>query len=136
SAGGVHLGPLYYYLLALPMVVAGFDPLWQAVMMAVFGALAVGVLYWLLFVWFGWLAALLGALLYAVSPSAIVASRSAWNPAPGPLFVLLALAGLAMARRRGDGRWLLLLGFGLGCAIQFHYFTVAVVVVGFAAAAV
>jgi hypothetical protein len=125
----VHLGPLYYYLLALPMAVAGFDPLLQAALMVVLGTLAVGALYWLVSTWFGPLPALAAAGLYAVSPAAIVASRSAWNPGPAPLFLLLALSGVALYRRHRDGRWLLLTGASLGCLIQFHYFTLAVVLV-------
>ena len=135
SAGGVHLGPLYYFLLAVPMAVAGFDPLLQAGLMVVLGTLAVGVLYWLVQTWFGPWPALIAAGLYAVSPAAIVASRSAWNPAPAPLFLLVALSGLALCRRYLDGRWLLLTGFGLGCLIQFHYFTLAVVLVTWVAVA-
>jgi hypothetical protein len=134
SAGGVHLGPLYYYLLALPMFAAGFDPVLQAGMMAVLGALAVGVLYWLVQHWFGPTPALIAAGLYAVSPAAVLVSRSAWNPGPAPFFLLVALSGLAVCRRHADGRWLVLVGFGLGCLIQLHYFTVAVVLVIWCAA--
>lgn len=134
SAGGVHLAPLYYFLLALPMVVFGFDPLWQAALMVVLGTAAVALLYWLTDLWFGWLAAIVAASLFAVSPALIVVSRSAWNPSPAPFFLLLALFGLALARKRADGRWLLATAFGLGCLIQLHYFTVMVVLVvaGFA----
>ena len=82
SAGGVHLGPLYYYLLALPMSFGAFDPLAEALLMVVLNALAIAVLYWLLALWFGPRVAIGGAALYAVSPAAIVAARSAWNPAP------------------------------------------------------
>jgi Dolichyl-phosphate-mannose-protein mannosyltransferase len=130
SAGGIHLGPLYYYLLALPMLVGGFDPLLEAVLMVVLGALAVGLLFWLVRVWFGFVPALAAATLYALSPAAIVAARSAWNPAPAPFFLLLALLGLAQCHRRRNGGWLLLTAFGLGSLIQFHYFTLGVVLVG------
>ncbi|HEY3063986.1 MAG TPA: glycosyltransferase family 39 protein [Chloroflexota bacterium] len=129
SAGGVHLGPLYYYLLALPMAVGGFDPLLEAVLMVALGSLAVGLLYWISKSWFGpWVAAI-AAGLYAISPAAIVASRSAWNPAPAPFFLLLALLGLARAHQTQRGRWLVLTGFGAGCLIQFHYFTLGVIAV-------
>jgi 4-amino-4-deoxy-L-arabinose transferase-like glycosyltransferase len=134
SAGGVHLGPLYYYLLALPIAFGGFDPVVSAAMIVVLATLAVVVLYWLLWLWFGRTAAIVGASLYAVSPAAIVAGRSAWNPAPAPLFLLLAVLGLAQTHRTRDARWLVLVGFGLGCLIQFHYFTLGVVLVCLAAA--
>jgi hypothetical protein len=130
SAGGVHLGPLYYYLLALPMLVGGFDPLLEAGLMVVLGALAVGLLFWLVRVWFGFVPAVASAALYALSPAAIVAARSAWNPAPAPFFLLLAVLGLAHCHRSRNGYWLLLTAFGLGSLIQFHYFTLGVVLVG------
>ncbi|HET6315756.1 MAG TPA: glycosyltransferase family 39 protein, partial [Chloroflexota bacterium] len=130
SAGGVHLGPLYYYVLALPMLLGSFDPVHQAALVAVLGAAAVGLLYWLAFEWFGFWPAVIAAGLFAVAPAAIVATRSAWNPAPAPFFLLLALLALARCHRTCDGRWLLLTGVGLGALIQFHYFTVGVVLVG------
>ena len=49
----MHLGPLYYYLLALPMSFGAFDPLAEALLMVVLNALAIAVLYWLLALWFG-----------------------------------------------------------------------------------
>ena len=131
SAGGVHLGPLYYYLLALPMLFGGFDPLVHAVGVAALGACAVGLLYWLVRAWFGVLPAVMAAGLYALSPAVTNAARSAWNPAPAPFFLLLGVAGLARCHRSGDPRWLVLSGAALGCLIQFHYFTLAVVLVCF-----
>ncbi len=129
SAGGVHLGPLYYYLLALPMLLGSFDPVYQAALVAVLGAASVGLLYWIALDWFGFWPAVMGAALFAVAPAAIVASRSAWNPAPAPFFLLLALLGLARCHHTCDGRWLLLTGIGVGALIQFHYFTLGVVLV-------
>jgi 4-amino-4-deoxy-L-arabinose transferase-like glycosyltransferase len=127
SAGGVHLGPAYYYLLALPMLVDWLDPLADAVLMAVLGAAAVGIVFVLARRWFGLWPAVAAAGLFAISPPAIVAARSAWNPAPAPFFTCLALLGLDNARRTNNGRWLLLTGFGLGIVIQLHYFSVAIV---------
>jgi hypothetical protein len=43
---------------------------------------------------------------------------------------VLALLGLAHSHRTHDAKWLVLVGFALGCLIQFHYFTLGVVVVG------
>jgi 4-amino-4-deoxy-L-arabinose transferase-like glycosyltransferase len=129
SAGGVHLGPVYYYLLAVPMQLVWLDPLADAVFMAALGALAVGLLYVLARLWFGRLAAVVAATVLALSPAAIEASRSAWNPAPAPFFVLLALLGLEGFRRQHDGRWLVLVGGALSCVIQFHYFALGLVVV-------
>jgi hypothetical protein len=64
-----------------------------------------------------------------MSPAAIVAARSAWNPSPAPVFTALAVLGLDGAWRTGDGRWLLLVGAALGFLIQLHYFALAIVFV-------
>ncbi len=127
SAGGVHLGPAYYYLLALPMLVDWLDPLADAVLVALLGAAAVGIVFVLARRWFGFWPAVAAAGLFALSPPAIVAARSAWNPAPAPFFTGLALLGLDNARQTKNGRWLLLTGFGLGIVIQLHYFSIAIV---------
>jgi hypothetical protein len=126
SAGGVHLGPFYYYLLALPMRLDWLDPLADAALMALLGGLTTGLVYLLARSWFGRIPALVAASASAVSPAAIVASRSAWNPAPTPFFVLLALLGIEASRRTADGRWLVLVGPALACLLQLHYFTLAV----------
>jgi 4-amino-4-deoxy-L-arabinose transferase-like glycosyltransferase len=132
SVGGVHLGPAYYYLMALPMLVDWLDPLADAVLMALLGAAAVGIVFGLARRWFGGWPALAAAGLFAISPAAIVATRSAWNPAPAPFFAGLALLGLDCTWRSGNGRWLVLVGLALGILIQLHYFSLAFVVVSMA----
>src|SRR5882672_5063133 len=114
SAGGVHLGPAYYYLLALPMFLRWLDPVADAVLMAVLGGAAVGMVFWLAQRWFGLWPALVAAALYAISPAAIQAAQSAWNPSPAPFFVMLAVLALDNARRNASGAWLLLVGAALG----------------------
>src|SRR3990167_11025306 len=37
SVGGMYLGPLYYYLMAIPLLIAGFSPVGPAVMVALLG---------------------------------------------------------------------------------------------------
>ncbi len=129
SAGGVHLGPAYYYLLALPMLLKWLDPVADAVLLALLGAAAVGVVFVLARRWFGLWPAVVAAGLYATSPAAIVAAQSAWNPSPAPFFAVLAVLALDNARRSGQGAWLLVLGPALGVLIQLHYFSAAIVVV-------
>lgn len=125
SAGGVHLGPFYYYLLAVPMAIVWLDPFATAVFMAVLGALATALLYVVAQRWFGARAACVSAALFAVSPAIIATSRSAWNPSPLPTFVLIAILGLA---RSGAGAWLVAVGLALSCAMQLHYFSLALAV--------
>src|SRR5437773_11177043 len=67
SAGGVHLGPAYYYLLALPMLLRWLDPVADSVLMALLGGAAVGMVFWLGQRWFGLWPALGAAAVYAIS---------------------------------------------------------------------
>lgn len=127
SAGGVHLGPAYYYLLALPMLLKWLDPIADAVLMALLGAAAVGMVFWLAQRWFGLWPAIAAAVLFALSPASIVAARSAWNAAPTVFFAILAVLALDNAWRGGNGGWLLLVGGALGVLIQLHYFSAAIV---------
>jgi len=131
SAGGAHLGPLYYYLLAVPMGLVWLEPLAAAVTMAMFGSAAVALVYVLVRLWFGTLPAIAAAGLYAISAVAITSAGSMWNPAPAPFFTLLTILGLDRFHASRHGLWLLLIGFALGAVIQLHYFAAAIVLVGF-----
>jgi hypothetical protein len=129
SAGGVHLGPAYYYVLALPMLLDWLGPLADALLVALLGAATVAIVFTLARRWVGTWPAMFAAGLCMVAPAEIVSARSAWNPAPAPFFAVLAVLGLDVARRSGEGRWLVLVGLSLGVLLQLHYFAVALALV-------
>lgn len=120
SIGNMYLGPLYYYMMALPMAVFWMNPAAAAGGAALVGVLTVALIYYLARIWFGRLPAFISAILYSVSPVTIIYSRSSWNPNPAPFFALLAIFGLYKARF-GDFRWFILTGACLAAAAQMHY---------------
>jgi 4-amino-4-deoxy-L-arabinose transferase-like glycosyltransferase len=90
-AGHMYLGPLYYYLMLIPMTLTGLNPASAAVIVALFGLATLLLLWWTGRTWFSPPAGLTATLLYAISPTAITYSRSSWNPNIMPFFALLAI---------------------------------------------
>ena len=121
SVGNIYLGPLYYYMMTIPMAIFWLNPVAAAVMVAVLGILTIGLVYFFARAWFGKLPAILSAFLYAVSPVNIINSRSSWNPSPLPFFTLVAILGLYLSRKRENFRWFILTGVSLAFAVQMHY---------------
>lgn len=124
SVGNMYLGPLYYYMMAVPMAIFWLNPAAAAAMDAVIGVLTVMLVYYLGRQWFDRWAAALSALLYAVSPVTIIYSRSSWNPNPAPFFALLAMFGLYKARQKNNFLWFILTGASLAFALQMHYLAI------------
>src|SRR5579884_792368 len=121
SVGNIYLGPLYYYMMAIPMAIFWLNPVAAAGMDAIIGVATICLIYFLSRQWFGKEAAVTSALLYAISPVTIIYSRSSWNPNPAPFFALLSLLGWYLARVKEDYRWFTLTGFSLAAAVQMHY---------------
>ena len=127
SVGNMYLGPLYYYMMAVPMTIFWMNPVAAAGMDAFIGVATVGLIYYLAKEWFGRAGAILASFLYAVSPVTIVMSRSSWNPNPAPFFGLLAFLGYYQARISKNYWWLILTGFSLAAALQMHYLALLLV---------
>ncbi len=121
SVGNIYLGPLYYYMMFVPMVLTGFNPVSAAVMVAVIGVATVGLIYYLGKTWFGAWAGVLSAFLYALSTVTINYSRFSWNPNPLPFFTLIIFLGLYKLHRGGNFLWFVLSGVSLAFALQMHY---------------
>lgn len=121
SVGNIYLGPLYYYMMAAPMILFNLNPASAAGMNAAIGVMVVGLVYYLGKIWFGRKAGLLAAYLYAISPVTIIYSRSSWNPNPAPFFALVVALSLYRLHKTGNFFWLILTGFSLGAALQMHY---------------
>src|SRR5258706_4494423 len=80
SVGNMYLGPLYYYMMAPALLLSGLNPVGPAIMVALLGSLTVWFVWFAGREWFGKTAGLIAALLFALSPVAIIYSRSSWNP--------------------------------------------------------
>ncbi len=121
SVGGMYLGPLYYYMMAVPMAVSWLNPIAAAVMVAFIGTASVGLVYLLAREWFGKVAALLAAILYSLSPINIIYSRSSWNPNPAPFFALILIWAINRYHQTKKGWWLLIQGGAMAFLVQMHY---------------
>ena len=119
-----HLGPLYYYIVALPFLFT-WNPMAGAVFVALANVLAVFLLHRLAREFFGASTALIAAALFAVFPLAVFSSRVLWNPGLVPVFTLLfmkALYDLIVNERSRAVLWVLAL---LAVLTQVHLTTVA-----------
>lgn len=121
SIGNMYLGPLYYYMMTIPMAIFWLNPVAAAAMVAFLGTLSVLLLFYLTREWFGKVSALVVAFLFALSPLLIIYSRSSWNPNPAPFFSLLAVASLYWMRKFKDNRFLILTAVSLAFLVQMHY---------------
>lgn len=130
SVGNIYLGPLYYYMMFIPMSITHLNPVSAAAMNAFFGVLTVGLIYYLSKVWFGRVAALIASWAYAISPVTIIYSRSSWNPNPTPFFALLGIFSLYKLNRDGNFKWLILTGFSFAAALQMHYLALILLPIG------
>ena len=88
SLQGVFQGPLWYYLLAVPAIIADGNP-WGGIVLMFIISLSVLVVGYL---WtkklFGQRAAIFTLFLFAVSPEAVVAATYTWNPHPMWLLIV------------------------------------------------
>ena len=121
SIGNMYLGPLYYYIIAPALLLFNLSPVGPAVLMAFLGSLTVGLVWWVARTWFNPLSGVLAALFMALSPVAIIYSRSSWNPNPMPFFSLLAVVALYKTWQGKDSRWLILSAISFAFALQMHY---------------
>ena len=121
SIGNMYLGPLYYYLMAPALFLSGLNPVGPAIMVALLGVFTVYLTWYVGRNWFGKVAGLIAALLFAISPVAIIYSRSSWNPNPMPLFSLLCIWGIYQVWQHKKYFWLPLVGIFYAFAMQMHY---------------
>lgn len=121
SIGNMYLGPLYYYLLLVPLSLSQFSPVGPAVMVALFGVATVFLIWWIGRQWFDRISALAISILYSLSPVVITFSRSSWNPNIMPFFALLAMYGIWKVWRLGYWRWLVISAISFAFVLQSHY---------------
>jgi len=113
------LGPLYYYLIALPLWFSK-DPSASVFFISLLNLTSVYLAYRLGQEFFGPTVGLVGAALYAVFPTAVISSHALWNPGLVPCFTVVFFYCLYhfLVRQRPWG----LVGamVALGCLLQVH----------------
>lgn len=130
SVGNIYLGPLYYYMMFVPMAISGLNPVSAAAMNAIIGVLTVALIYYLGKIWFGRVSGLIAAFLYAISPVTIIYSRSSWNPNPAPFFALLGILSLYKLNKDGNFLWLIATGASFAASLQMHYLAFILIPIG------
>jgi len=86
---GVFQGPVFYYLLAIPLFLFQGDPYGSIILMFFFGLLTIGFSFYLGNKTFGKWGGLVLSLLVALSPPLVAQSRLLWAPHLVSLFVLI-----------------------------------------------
>jgi hypothetical protein len=120
SVGGLHHGAAYFYLLAPVAALGGLDPGVIVMLFAVAGVATVGLVWWLARSVGGPMAGLVAGLLVAVSPTAIAASVTIWNPNLVAPAAALALATAWRAWTSRRPRWWVLAVAATGLTVQLH----------------
>lgn len=93
SLQGVFQGPLWYYLLGIPLFLANGNPVGSIVLMLVISLSAMFVSFYGMYRFVGERAALFTFFLFAISPEAIAAATYSWNPHPMWLLIPLYIFG-------------------------------------------
>jgi hypothetical protein len=132
TAGG-HLGPLYFYLIAVPYLVTGAT-LAGPIFIVLLNLAGIVLLYRFTRTFIGAPVALIASALFAVFPPAVISSRVMWNPGVLPCFTVLFVWSLcALVVDRCSAAVIPLLAL-LAALTQFHMATLPLV--GLAALAI
>ncbi len=121
SIGNMYLGPLYYYLIAPSLFIANYSPVGPAFFVAFLGVITIALVWWVGREWFGSWAGLISALLYAISPTVIIYSRSSWNPNIMPFFALATIWSIWKFWQEEKFKWLTVVGVSMAFVLQSHY---------------
>ena len=121
SIGNMYLGPIYYYMMAPFLFLAGYSPVGPAVMIALLGTITILFVWWVGREWFSRLAGIIAATLYAVSPTVVIYSKSSWNPNIMPFFALLCVYSIWRVWKRKEYKWLVICSISFAFVMQSHY---------------
>lgn len=119
AVGSAHIGPLFDYLIALPLWLSHYNPTAAVALNGICQVLAVGLCYGLITRYGGGrVAGLAAALVLATAQEVVYYSRFLW-PNMLPCVVLLLFWSL-LELRRGRQQHLALLGIWIGMALQLQ----------------
>lgn len=121
SVAGFFMGPFYFYLITMPLLVFKMNPIGLGYFCSTLGVLTVALVYFISRKFYDVKTALLVAAMYAVGNTVIVYSRMAWNPSPAPLFTVLLLISLYYYQTKSSSKSLLAAWVCLGLGMQLHY---------------
>lgn len=117
---GIHIGPLYYYLVALFYWMTNYDPIASPLMAASTGVLGFIVLYWCVRNIHGDLAAFLAVFFLTFSGASILADRVQWSPNLIPPISALLFYNLYRVIQ-GKSQNFLWIGVLIGVSFHVHF---------------
>lgn len=120
SVGSMYLGPLYYYMIAIPMALTNVHPVSAAILVALLAIITIFLIYYIGRIMFGPVAGLTASALYAVAYVPITMGRSSWNPYPMPFFALVAFIAMYKTITNKQPKWLVVVGIAVAFALQMH----------------
>jgi len=121
SVGNMYLGPIYYYLMAPALWLAGLSPVGPSIMVALFGVATVFVVWVFAREVFGGWAGAVAAALYTLSPTVVTLSGFSWNPNIMPFFAILTVYSIWQFWREGKLAWVMVTATAMGFVLQSHY---------------
>lgn len=132
SVGLMHLGPMYYYIMAPFLIITKLNPVGPAIMVALFSLGTIFLIWKLVSEFYSKKAAFFACLLYGLAPLVIIHSHSSWNPNILPFFSTLIIYSLLKAKSTRQILWILIAGMSFGIAIQLHYVALVFIPIIFA----
>jgi 4-amino-4-deoxy-L-arabinose transferase-like glycosyltransferase len=121
SVGNMYLGPFYYYLIAIPLLVANYNPVGPSIFVALIGVVTVFLIFKISSLWFDRTTAYISAFLYSISPTVIKYSNFSWNPNVMPFFALLFVFLVYQALVYKKYKLLLLASVCFSMALNSHF---------------
>jgi hypothetical protein len=126
SSVGIRNAPVNVYIMALPFLFTS-DPTFPTQFVGLLNVIGVLLTYALVRRYYGPLAAIIAALLYAVSPWAVIYSRKIWAQDMLPMFILLTIGSGLLGFIEGK-RWAQIIHLPLlAITGQIHYGTFVLV---------
>lgn len=120
----LRLGPAFYYFKYLSALIFGNTPSGMAVIIMIFGVLALPAFYFLMRRYFTRWVSLALLLLFSTSLFLVMYSRFSWNPNAMPFFIIMTFYSLLRAvdeNEKRRGWWLIGAAFFLSVATQLHF---------------
>jgi len=121
SIGNMYLGPLYYYMMAIPLFLAGYSPVGPAIQIAILSVITLFIVWLVGRQWFGKTAAMIATFFYAIAPTVVRYSQSSWNPNIMPFFSFICIYGIWKIWQKSEWKWLIITAISLAFTLQSHY---------------
>lgn len=123
SSGNIFLGPLYYYLYAIPMIFTAMNPVGQAFLSSLIGVASTMMFYFVGKKMFSKEVGLLAAFFHATSIIIITLERPIWN-VTGALFIFIAVIYCFYEIGLGNKKYWTYLLMMIGLGLHFHLTTI------------